>query len=886
MAAPIASLLVDLQLNSAAMRAGLDAANAKLQTFAQKVAGIGKTIAAVDKKIAAFGALKGVEIGKDVVVGLARFVKHGAEVADQMGKLAQSAGVPVEALSKLDYAAGLSGISTEELGGALARLNKNIGAAAGGSKEQVALFEALGVKVTDASGKVRGAEVILGELAGKFAGLKDGPSKATLAMELFGKTGANLIPFLNQGKEGLAQLGDEASRLGLVITAEGAAGAERFNDELEKLRRAGEGVAIRVATQLAPALSGLAEQLLNTSAKTGALDEAASVLATTLRLLVSAGTIVGSVFQILGTQIGRAASALVSAAHGDFDELLNLNDGMWQDIVDGATSAVERINTIWDNNGVRAELKKTEEQSKKSADGIVRNMAAAKRGADEALRKAAETLRRELASISAERERAVAKLQLTALSKRADLADVGPARAELGGLSESAFLRATGGQGDLDQTPLFGAREDLHGRFKDLNDALAELTERLTQHAYEVASAQSLEAKAKALRAKADDTKLPEEVRKKAAKEAEAKEKAALEARQAAEGLQILADRADQAAQAFADQARAQAAAREQFAVDTRDKLLGPDIGALVNAGTTGAAAGGPAGAAIGVGVELLTRSKQFDDVMKLVSAIIQQVADALGSIIGPLTPFLGAVFNVVGALVKGLQPAFDLLASILEPFIPIVQLFAVLLQGLAPVIGLIAKLFLLINAPLTFLATLALPPLFEVLKFVARVLLDVVLAVTKVWNELIQGVRAVLYKIGGLFKDVPVLSDAFYTLGNALGGLVVPTQDIENAQKELAKLTFEGAKAAAADTAATILHEKTVRKVNDELTNLPQGFRVQAARFAAMATEGAAPDGVFGGAAPGGVTVNNYGTIMGIEDFVSQVNATNKQRQFRKYGA
>jgi hypothetical protein len=58
----------------------------------------------------------------------------------------------------------------------------------------------LGVSVKDSDGTMRSNYEILGDLAEQFKNMPDGIGKATAAQQLFGKTGANLIPLLNSGK--------------------------------------------------------------------------------------------------------------------------------------------------------------------------------------------------------------------------------------------------------------------------------------------------------------------------------------------------------------------------------------------------------------------------------------------------------------------------------------------------------------------------------------------------------------------------------------------------------------------------------------------------------------------------------------------------------------
>ena len=67
--------------------------------------------------------------------------------------------------------------------------------------------------------------------------MEDGAGKTALAIKLFGKSGADLIPLLNQGRAGIKELTDEAAKLGIVISTETAAKAEQFNDTLKNYRR-------------------------------------------------------------------------------------------------------------------------------------------------------------------------------------------------------------------------------------------------------------------------------------------------------------------------------------------------------------------------------------------------------------------------------------------------------------------------------------------------------------------------------------------------------------------------------------------------------------------------------------------------------------------------
>src|SRR4029077_20155788 len=99
----------------------------------------------------------------------------------------------------LEYVAKQSGISTEQLDKALEKMSKSLDAAATKGVNSTNAFKTLGVTITDANGKLLPTTTILENLADKFASFKDGPEKTALAMQIFGKAGADLVPLLNRG---------------------------------------------------------------------------------------------------------------------------------------------------------------------------------------------------------------------------------------------------------------------------------------------------------------------------------------------------------------------------------------------------------------------------------------------------------------------------------------------------------------------------------------------------------------------------------------------------------------------------------------------------------------------------------------------------------------
>lgn len=293
-----------------------EARTAKFETDTGRAAKImekrAREIDAQVRKIAtAAGAIAGV-----AVAGLAALTKQAISAAAELDDLAQKTGVTVEALSELQYAAQLEGI--DDLGTSLGRLSRVIAEAGAGSKAQAELFKALDIAVKDTNGNLRTTEDVLLDIAQRFSEAEDSTEKAAIAQEFFGKTGADLIPLLNRGRDGIKELGDEARALGVTINSETATAAADFEDNLFRLTQAGKGLGTQLAVQLAPELSRITGLLVDTAKGTDAVGSGAQVLSTIFKSLTFAAITVGNAFQIVGGALGSLAAGFSLLISGEF----------------------------------------------------------------------------------------------------------------------------------------------------------------------------------------------------------------------------------------------------------------------------------------------------------------------------------------------------------------------------------------------------------------------------------------------------------------------------------------------------------------------------------------------------------------------------------------
>jgi len=249
MASSLGSLVVSLTAETAQFRSDMGKAAYTAEKNFNSIKGSAQSLA----------ASLGIYFSASMFMG---WIKSSIDAADAMYTMSQKVGIATDTLSKLAYGAKLSEVGTEELGVSLGKLNKNIAETARGTGEAQEAFKAMGIEVKDSNGNIKSTDAILLEVAQKFSGYADGANKAALAMALFGKSGANMIPFLNNGKAGIEAMGKELERLGGVIMPDAAKRANEFNDNLDRLKVSGNSLAMEIGNKLIPYLTDLSNQFL------------------------------------------------------------------------------------------------------------------------------------------------------------------------------------------------------------------------------------------------------------------------------------------------------------------------------------------------------------------------------------------------------------------------------------------------------------------------------------------------------------------------------------------------------------------------------------------------------------------------------------------------
>lgn len=116
-------------------------------------------------------------------------------------------------------------------------------------------FKRLGINVRLANGQTKDFNQLLLEVADKFKGMPDGLEKTALSMELFGRSGKDMIKVLNLGSQGISELQRESDRLGLTLTTETVANVAKFIESQKSLKATTDATKIAVGTLTTPILT-------------------------------------------------------------------------------------------------------------------------------------------------------------------------------------------------------------------------------------------------------------------------------------------------------------------------------------------------------------------------------------------------------------------------------------------------------------------------------------------------------------------------------------------------------------------------------------------------------------------------------------------------------
>lgn len=341
---------------------------------------VGSSLENAGQKMRAFSAAAAVVVG-----ALGAMTVKAAKAADDINTMSKVYSISTRDLQKYSLAAEQVDVSVETIAKSHVRLEKNMLSASKGSKNQADAFKKLGVEYKNTDGSLRDGDAVWQDVIKALGKMTNETERDAYAMQLMGKSAAELNPLIEDGGEAYSRLGELFDKYDLdYIDQKTLDKANEFNDLLDDTKSIGalmvQTVGANLTAVLAPALAKvvdlvgkIAGWLANLNPKVLAvIGVVAGIIAVGAPLLIGLGKLAFAISSImslastLGITLGALAGPIgiviaVIAALVAAGVLLYKN---WDTIKAKAVELKNKLVNTWEN--IKAKTKEKFEAIKEA----------------------------------------------------------------------------------------------------------------------------------------------------------------------------------------------------------------------------------------------------------------------------------------------------------------------------------------------------------------------------------------------------------------------------------------------------------------------------------------------------------------------------------------
>ena len=250
-----------------------------------------------------------------VVASLGAAAYKAGQNADDLNTLSKVYSMSTTDLQKYKVAADLVDVSVEDIAKSHVKLEKSMYSAQNGSSTMTEAFDKLGVSIYNSDGTLRNSDEVWQETISKLGQMTNETERDALAMQLMGKSAANLNPLIEDNGETYKNLSDTLSKYGLdFVDQETLDKANQFNDELDTMKAIGSVALATVGSQLASSLAPALEKVVDLVGRfANWLSNLDPAILTTVGVIAGVVAAIAPVLMFLG-KLSFAISSIMSLA--------------------------------------------------------------------------------------------------------------------------------------------------------------------------------------------------------------------------------------------------------------------------------------------------------------------------------------------------------------------------------------------------------------------------------------------------------------------------------------------------------------------------------------------------------------------------------------------
>lgn len=235
-------------------------ANESIDETSEKAESFGSKFKSVVGKVAKGGiAITSAAIAAGT--GFAKFAEKSASTADEIDKMSQRLGLSKKGYQEWAYVLSQSGVDVNSMQVGMKTLTNSIDDAINGNDAAIEKFKRLGISIDDLKGKSR--EDIFSMTITGLQNVADGTEKAALANDMFGRSGQEIIPLLNETAESTEALKNKANELGMVMSDDVVDSGVSLTDTLDTLKRAFGSIVTKLGAALMPMLETVCKYIID-----------------------------------------------------------------------------------------------------------------------------------------------------------------------------------------------------------------------------------------------------------------------------------------------------------------------------------------------------------------------------------------------------------------------------------------------------------------------------------------------------------------------------------------------------------------------------------------------------------------------------------------------
>ena len=221
---------------------------------------VGNAFKAIGKAAAVMGTAT---VAAATTVGTAAYkmATDTAEQADYIDKLSERTGINREELQRWKHAADQSGVSVDSFQNGVKKMTDVIDSANQGSKSAATALNRLGLSLDDLNGMT--TEEQFDAITAALADMEQGAERNALGNDLLGKSYTEMLPLLNQGKDGMQALKDEADELGLVMSESTVKSGVKLKDTVSNVKSAFNGFKNQIGSAAIPIIQKFADTIID-----------------------------------------------------------------------------------------------------------------------------------------------------------------------------------------------------------------------------------------------------------------------------------------------------------------------------------------------------------------------------------------------------------------------------------------------------------------------------------------------------------------------------------------------------------------------------------------------------------------------------------------------